>query len=65
MMPMTIFRQPNRGGGGVTITLKLHTAMPPQLLVAVQVTAVVPIGKILPDGGEYIIGPVFPVAVAE
>ena len=33
-------------------------------LVAVQVTGVVPSGKVLPEGGEQTTGPVLPVAVA-
>jgi hypothetical protein len=38
-------------GGALTVTLKLHDALP-TTLVAVQVTLVVPGGKIDPDGGS-------------
>ena len=39
-------------GGGVTVMVKLHVVLVPQpLLVAVQVTGVVPIGKKLPEAG--------------
>ena len=39
-------------GGGVTVTLKLQVVLVPQpLLVAVQVTGVVPVGKKLPEAG--------------
>jgi hypothetical protein len=34
------------GGGGVTVTLKLQFATVPQVSVAVQLTVVVPMGKV-------------------
>ena len=37
----------------VTVTLKLHDPVP-QEFVSVQVTAVVPIAKLLPDAGEQV-----------
>ena len=40
-----------------------HCAIPPQLLVAVHITIVVPIGKAVPDGGTHVTGPVLPVAL--
>ena len=37
--------------GGLTVTVKLQLVIWPQLLLAVQVTVVVPSGKELPLGG--------------
>ena len=37
--------------GGLTVTVKLQLVTWPQLLLAVQVTVVVPSGKVLPLGG--------------
>ena len=62
-MPMANIRQPQRVYGGRTVTVKEQVAMPPQLLVAVQMTVVVPSGKALPEGGAQTTGPVLPVAV--
>jgi hypothetical protein len=55
------------GGGGFTVTLKVQMVDPPQLSVAVQLTGVVPIGKVLPLGGLQCTtgGLQPPVAVAE
>ena len=36
---------------GYTVTVKLHVALLPQVSLAVAVTVVVPIGKVLPLGG--------------
>ena len=38
-------------GHGLTVTVKLQLVIWPQLLLAVQVTVVVPTGKVLPLGG--------------
>jgi len=38
-------------GGRVTVTMKLQLVDCPQVSLAVQVTLVVPIGKVLPLGG--------------
>ena len=37
--------------GGLTVTVKLQLVLLPQASLAVQVTTVVPIGKVLPLGG--------------
>jgi hypothetical protein len=37
--------------GGLTVMVKLQLVLPPQLSLAVQVTVVVPTGKVLPLGG--------------
>ena len=39
--------------GGLTVTVKLHSAIWPQMLLAVQITVVGPIGKVLPLGGLH------------
>ena len=39
------------GAGGSTVTVKLQVAVWPQASLAVQVTVVVPTGKVLPLGG--------------
>jgi hypothetical protein len=39
------------GGQGLTVTVKLQLVTCPQELLAVQVTVLVPIGKLLPLGG--------------
>ena len=36
----------------LTVTVKLHVAVFPDASVAVQLTVVVPIGKVEPDAGE-------------
>ena len=36
----------------VTVTVKLHVALFPDVSVAVQLTVVVPTGKVEPDAGE-------------
>jgi hypothetical protein len=42
-------------GGGKTVTVKLQLACPPQTSVALQLTRVVPIGKVLPLGGTQFV----------
>ena len=37
--------------GGFTVMLNTHVAVCPQASLAVQVTVVVPTGKVLPEGG--------------
>ena len=49
--------------GRLTVTVKEQLAIPPQELVTVQVTTVVPSGKRLPEGGMQTIGPLNPVAL--
>jgi hypothetical protein len=39
------------GGQGLTVTVKLHVWLLPQASLAVQVTVLVPGGKVLPLGG--------------
>ena len=41
--------------GGLTVTVKLQLAVWPQASLAVQVTVVVPIAKVLPLGGLQLI----------
>ena len=47
-----------------TITRNEHDTLWPQMLVAVQVTTLVPRGNVVPEGGVQRIGPVCPVAFA-
>jgi hypothetical protein len=42
------------GGGGLTFTVKLHLVTVPQVSVAVQLTVVVPMGKVEPLGGVQV-----------
>ena len=62
-MPIAIITQPQRVKYCLTLTVKEHVVTPPQALVAVQTTVVLPSGKALPDGGEQTTVPVLPVAV--
>jgi len=39
----------------LTVTLKLHVAVLPDASVAVQLTGVVPFGKVEPDGGVQLV----------
>ena len=59
-MLMTLVMQAIFGGTGRTITLNLQVVTPPQLFVVVHVTAFVPSGKMLPEGGEQTTGPMLP-----
>ena len=49
----TIFEEQvnTTAGHGLTVTLKLQLVIWPQVLVAVQVTVVMPTGNVLPLGG--------------
>jgi hypothetical protein len=49
-------------GLSLIVTLKLHDELP-HALVAVQVTAVVPVANVAPDKGEHVTVGVVPVAV--
>ena len=55
--------QSQRFGGGFTVTVKEQMATSPQVLVAVQMTTVEPIGKVVPEGGVQLTGPLLPDAV--
>ncbi len=46
-----LLEQVSRIGGRSTVTTKPQLVEPPQVSLAVQVTGVVPIGKVLPLGG--------------
>ena len=65
----TMFEEQARTTGGqpLTVTVKLQLVLLPQLSVAVQVTVVVPGGKVLPLGGLQltVTGPQPPVAELE
>ena len=39
----------------LTVTVKLHVAVFPDVSVAVQVTVVVPFGKAVPEAGEQLV----------
>ena len=39
----------------VTVTVKLHVAVFPEVSVAVQLTVVVPFGKAVPEAGEQLV----------
>jgi hypothetical protein len=44
----------NAQPGALTVTVKVQGAILPTASVAVQVTVVVPTGKLEPDGGEHV-----------
>jgi hypothetical protein len=48
-------------GGRTTVTVKLQFVLCPQVSLAVQLTVVVPMGKVLPlDGLQFTVGAVQP-----